>query len=139
MYMINDSTAIVLQEEVIAQKLDSFSKSNRNDPNKYIVFGVMDCTLQNLARRAWDLMNRGMQGVAISCDKLHTLQISLTSKKMMQLFRIMEDRNAYLLISLGDEDSVLGDEDSVLEELKQVVAECKRLKVVLWDTHLIVN
>jgi hypothetical protein len=44
----------------------------------------------------------------------------------------MEDRNAYLLISLGDEDSVL-------EELKQVVAECKRLKVVLWDTHLIVN
>ena len=30
-------------------------------------------------------------------------------------------------------------EDSVLEELKQVVAECKRLKVVLWDTHLIVN
>lgn len=132
MYMINDSTAIVLQEEVIAQKLDSFSKSNRNDPNKYIVFGMMDCTLQNLARRAWDLMNRGMQGVALSCDKLHTLQISLTSKKMMQLFRIMEDRNAYLLISLGDEDSVL-------EELKQVVAECKRLKVVLWDTHLIVN
>ena len=132
MYMINDSTAIVLQEEVIAQKLDSFSKSNRNDPNKYIVFGMMDCTLQNLARRTWDLMNRGMQGVAISCDKLHTLQISLTSKKMMQLFRIMEDRNAYLLISLGDEDSVL-------EELKQVVAECKRLKVVLWDTHLIVN
>ncbi|SEM80342.1 hypothetical protein SAMN04487902_103309 [Prevotella sp. ne3005] len=132
MYMINDSTAIVLQEEVIAQKLDSFSKSNRNDPNKYIVFGMMDCTLQNLARRAWDLMNRGMQGVAISCDKLHTLQISLTSKKMMQLFRIMEDRNSYLLISLGDEDSVL-------EELKQVVAECKRLKVVLWDTHLIVN
>ncbi len=132
MYMINDSTAIVLQEEVIAQKLDSFSKSIRNDPNKYIVFGMMDCTLQNLARRAWDLMNRGMQGVAISCDKLHTLQISLTSKKMMQLFRIMEDRNAYLLISLGDEDSVL-------EELKQVVAECKRLKVVLWDTHLIVN
>ncbi|WP_170836027.1 hypothetical protein [Prevotella sp. ne3005] len=130
--MINDSTAIVLQEEVIAQKLDSFSKSNRNDPNKYIVFGMMDCTLQNLARRAWDLMNRGMQGVAISCDKLHTLQISLTSKKMMQLFRIMEDRNSYLLISLGDEDSVL-------EELKQVVAECKRLKVVLWDTHLIVN
>ncbi len=130
--MINDSTAIVLQEEVIAQKLDSFSKSIRNDPNKYIVFGMMDCTLQNLARRAWDLMNRGMQGVAISCDKLHTLQISLTSKKMMQLFRIMEDRNAYLLISLGDEDSVL-------EELKQVVAECKRLKVVLWDTHLIVN
>jgi uncharacterized radical SAM superfamily protein len=130
--MINDSTAIVLQEEVIAQKLDSFSKSNRNDPNKYIVFGMMDCTLQNLARRAWDLMNRGMQGVAISCDKLHTLQISLTSKKMMQLFRIMEDRNACLLISLGDEDSVL-------EELKQVVAECKRLKVVLWDTHLIVN
>lgn len=132
MYMINDSMAIVLQEEVIAQKLDSFSKSNRNDPNKYIVFGMMDCTLQNLARRAWDLMNRGMQGVAISCDKLHTLQISLTSKKMMQLFRIMEDRNACLLISLGDEDSVL-------EELKQVVAECKRLKVVLWDTHLIVN
>lgn len=132
MYMINDSTAIVLQEEVIAQKLDSFSKSIRNDPKKYIVFGMMDCTLQNLARRAWDLMNRGMQGVAISCDKLHTLQISLTSKKMMQLFRIMEDRNAYLLISLGDEDSVL-------EELKQVVAECKRLKVVLWDTHLIVN
>ena len=132
MYMINDSTAIVLQEEVIAQKLDSFSKSNRNDPNKYIVFGMMDCTLQNLARRAWDLMNRGMQGVAISCDKLHTLQISLISKKMMQLFRIMEDRNAYLLISLGDEHSVL-------EELKQVVAECKRLKVVLWDTHLIVN
>ena len=132
MYMINDSTAVVLQEEVIAQKMDSFSKSNRNDPNKYIVFGMMDCTLQNLARRAWDLMNRGMQGVAISCDKLHTLQISLTSKKMMQLFRIMEDRNAYLLISLGDEDSVL-------EELKQVVAECKRLKVVLWDTHLIVN
>jgi len=132
MYMINDSTAIVLQEEVIAQKLDSFSKSNRNDPNKYIVFGMMDCTLQNLARRAWNLMNRGMQGVALSCDKLHTLQISLTSKKMMQLFRIMEDRNAYLLISLGDEDSVL-------EELKQVVAECKRLKVVLWDTHLIVN
>lgn len=132
MYMINDSTAIVLQEEVIAQKLDSFSKSNRNDPNKYIVFGMMDCTLQNLARRAWDLMNRGMQGVALSCDKLHTLQISLTSKEMMQLFRIMEDRNAYLLISLGDEDSVL-------EELKQVVAECKRLKVVLWDTHLIVN
>lgn len=132
MYMINDSTAIVLQEEVIAQKLDSFSKSNRNDPNKYIVFGMMDCTLQNLARRAWNLMNRGMQGVALSCDKLHTLQISLTSKEMMQLFRIMEDRNAYLLISLGDEDSVL-------EELKQVVAECKRLKVVLWDTHLIVN
>ena len=132
MYMINDSTAIVLQEEVIAQKLDSFSKSNRNDPNKYIVFGMMDCTLQNLARRAWNLMNRGMQGVALSCDKLHTLQISLTSKKMMQLFRIMEDRNACLLISLGDEDSVL-------EELKQVVAECKRLKVVLWDTHLIVN
>lgn len=132
MYMIKDSTAIVFQEEVIAQKLDSFSKNSRNDPNKYVVFGMMDCTLQNLARRAWDLMNRGMQGVALSCDKLHRHQISLTSNKMMQLFRIMEDRDAYLLISLGDEESVR-------DELKQVVAECKRLKVVLWDTNYIFN
>lgn len=132
MYMIKDSTAIVLQEEVITQKLDSFSKTSGNDPNKYVVFGMMDCTLQNLARRAWNLMNRGMQGVALSCDKLHRHQISLTSNKMMQLFRIMEDRDAYLLISLGDEESVL-------DELKQVVAECKRLKVVLWDTNYIFN
>jgi HKD family nuclease len=44
----------------------------------------------------------------------------------------MEDRNAYLLISLGEDESIL-------DELKQVVKECKRLKVVLWDTHLIVN
>lgn len=132
MYIIKDSTAIVLQEDVIVQKLDSFSIICRKDPNKYIFFGMMDCTLQDLSRRAWNLMNRGMQGVALSSDKLHTLKISLTSKKMMQLFRIMEDRNAYLLISLGEDESIL-------DELKQVVKECKRLKVVLWDTHLIVN
>lgn len=132
MYMINDSTAIVLQEEVILQVLDRFSETSRQNPNNFFIFGLMDCSKQNLSRRAWNLMNFGMDGVALSCEKLQKLQISLTSKKMMQLFRIMEDRQAYLLISLGEEMNVM-------EELHKVVAECTHLKIVLWDTRTMVN
>lgn len=132
MFQKIESTAIILQEDVIEQEMAQLSEIKKDNPCKFYIFGLMDCSIQNLSQRAWNLMNRGMQGVALSCDKLHKLQISLTSKKMMQLFRIMEDRDAYLLISLGQSDDYI-------RELQNVVMECNRLKIVLWDTETSFN
>ncbi len=116
--------AVIIQESVCESQMDICSEMARLNPGQYIFFGLLDYKRPNLSKWAWSLMNHGMEGVAISHKDLDNYGISLTSRKMMQLFRIMEDREAYLLISLGEEDKYK-------EELNDVVSECKRLKVVI--------
>jgi len=116
--------AVIIQESVCESQMDVCSEMARLNPGQYIFLGLLDYSQSNLSQWAWSLMNHGMEGVAISCKDLGDRGISLTSQKMMQLFRIMEDRDAYLLISLGEEEKYK-------KELHDVVSECTRLKVII--------
>lgn len=108
-------------EELKPEKLAAYEKSTRG---RCLLFSLLDYGQPELSRHVWELMNHGLNGVAISCNRLQKDSIKLTSRSMMQMFRMLEDRDAYLLVSFGADDEYF-------DQMKSVVTECTRLRVIL--------
>lgn len=115
---------IIPQQEM--GEMEKVTELERNNQGRCLLFGLMDYSQPELSKHVWELMNHGMQGVAISCNRLKKLGIKLTSQPMMQMFRMLEDRQAYLLVAFGQDDTYIA-------EMGQVARECADLKIVLGD------
>ncbi|MBO4810819.1 MAG: hypothetical protein J5552_04560 [Prevotella sp.] len=105
-----------------------FAATAKGNVRNTIVLASIDCRHPQLSRYVWNLMNRGVEGVALSCDDLQQQGIGLTSKPMMQMFRMLEDRGGYLLVDFGSDQEHL-------QQMGQVVGECTGLQVMMNVQH----
>ncbi|MDE7090078.1 MAG: amidohydrolase, partial [Prevotella sp.] len=113
------SAAVVVQEFIDGLQNDYLADVQRRFPDRFFVCGMADYLHDGFLEQARQLIQQGFRGMAIPGHRL--LGRSLTSNEMMQMFKLMEEKNIVLSITLTD-----GNEQ--VAQLREVIAECPRLK-----------
>ena len=116
------SAAVVVQEFIDGLQNDYLIEVQRQYPDRFFCFGMADYLHDGFYKQAVLLVEQGFRGLAIPGHRL--LGRALTSDEMMQMFRMMEEKNIALSITLAD-----GDEQ--VAQLREVIEECPRLKIAI--------
>ncbi|MDE5784631.1 MAG: amidohydrolase [Prevotella sp.] len=116
------SAAVVVQEFIDGLQNDYLADVQRRFPDRFFVCGMADYLHDGFLEQARQLIQQGFRGMAIPGHRL--LGRSLTSNEMMQMFKLMEEKNIVLSITLTD-----GNEQ--VAQLHEVIAECPRLKIAI--------
>ena len=116
------SAAVVVQEFIDGLQNDYLIEVQRQYPDRFFCFGMADYLHDGFYKQAVLLVEQGFRGLAIPGHRL--LGRALTSDEMIQMFRMMEEKNIALSITLAD-----GDEQ--VAQLREVIEECPRLKIAI--------
>ena len=114
--------AVVVQEFIDGLQNDYLAQVSRKYPQRFFVFGMADYLHDGFFQQAQALLEQGFRGLAIPGHRL--LGRGLTSDEMMQMFRLMQEREAILSITLSDGMQQV-------HELREVIEECPRLKIAI--------
>ncbi len=116
------AAAVVVQEFIDGLQNDYLSTVAHTWPERFFVYGMPDWLHDGFYAEAVRLLDDGFRGLAIPGHRL--LGRSLCSSEMMQVFRHMEQRGAYLSITLADGMTQV-------DELREVISMCPRLRVAI--------
>lgn len=116
------AAAVVVQEFIDGLQNDYLSVVARTWPERFFVYGMPDWLHDGFYAEAVRLLDDGFRGLAIPGHRL--LGRSLCSSEMMQVFRLMEQRGAYLSITLADGMTQV-------DELREVISMCPRLRIAI--------
>ena len=116
------AAAVVVQEFIDGLQNDYLSTVARTWPERFFVYGMPDWLQDGFYAEAVRLLDNGFRGLAIPGHRL--LGRSLCSSEMMQVFRLMEQRGAYLSITLADGMTQV-------DELREVISKCPRLRIAI--------
>ncbi|MBR4130118.1 MAG: amidohydrolase [Bacteroidaceae bacterium] len=116
------AAAVVVQEFIDGLQNDYLLEVSRKYPQRFFVCGMADYLQEGFFIQAKALIEQGFRGIAIPGHRL--LGRKLTSDEMMQMFRLMEEKDVILSITLADGPQQVG-------ELREVIQECPRLKIAI--------
>ena len=116
------AAAVVVQEFIDGLQNDYLSTVARTWPERFFVYGMPDWLHDGFYAEAVRLLDNGFRGLAIPGHRL--LGRSLCSSEMMHVFRLMEQRGAYLSITLADGMTQV-------DELREVISMCPRLRIAI--------
>ena len=115
--------AVVVQEFIDGIQNDYLKTVQQQYPDRFFCFAMVDYLKDGFSEQAHHLMaNEGFRGIAIPGHRL--MGRPLTSPEMMQMFRLMEDNNWLLSITLED-----GMEQ--VAQLQEVIKACPKLKIAI--------
>ena len=120
------TAAVVVQEFIDGLQNDYLAQVQQRYPDRFIVCGMADYRLPGWLQQAKELINHGFRGIAIPGHRLQTPKgrISLTSPDMMEMFRIMQDKDVFLSITLEDGAAQV-------PEMEEVIQEFPNLKIAV--------
>lgn len=120
------SAAVVVQEFIDGLQNDYLAEVRCRYPDRFVVCGMCDYFHPGFFAHASQLVADGFQGIAIPAHRLLTDsgRVALNSDEMMRMFRMMEQNNVFLSITLADGDAQVG-------EMEDVIAECPRLRIAI--------
>ena len=120
------SAAVVVQELIDGCQNRYLQQVREKYPERFITCGMVNFFQPNLPLQAQILIDSGFKGLAIPGHRLLTdeLQIHLNSPEMMKMFRLMEEHDVFLSITLAD-----GKQQT--EELRDVIRACPGLRIAL--------
>ena len=112
------TAAVVVQEFIDGLQNEYLADVQSRYPDRFIVCGMADYRLPGWLDQAKDLINQGFRGMAIPGHRLQTPsgRISLTSPDMMEMFRIMQDKDIFLSITLEDGSAQVPQMEEVIQE-----------------------
>ena len=116
------SVAVVVQEFIDGLQNDYLCDVQHRFPDRFFCFGMADYLSDGFYEQAVQLVDQGFRGMAIPGHRL--LGKPLTCPEMMRMFRMMEERDIALSITLAD-----GDEQ--VAQLREVIQDCPRLKIAI--------
>ena len=115
--------AVVVQEFIDGIQNDYLKTVQQQYPDRFFCFAMVDYLKDGFCEQAHHLMaNEGFRGMAIPGHRL--MGRPLTSPEMMKMFRLMEDNNWLLYITLED-----GMEQ--VAQLREIIKECPKLKIAI--------
>ena len=114
--------AVVVQEFIDGLQNDYLASVGRTWSDRFFVYGMPDWLHDGFYDEAVRLLDDGFRGLAIPGHRL--LGRPLNSEEMMKVFRLMEQRDAYLSITLADGPAQVA-------ELQEVISECPRLHIAI--------
>lgn len=120
------SAAVVVQELIDGCQNDYLLEVARKYPDRFVVCGMCDYFTSDLASQASSLIEKGFHGIAIPGHRLilDDRRIMLNSPEMMEMFRLMQEKDVFLSITLAD-----GDEQ--VAEMEDVIRECPDLRIAV--------
>lgn len=120
------SAAVVVQELIDGNQNDYLIDVQQRYPNRFVVCGMFNYFGENVVEEVRSLIQRGFQGIAIPGHRLilDDRRVMLNTPEMIQAFRLMEENNVFLSITLADGDLQV-------RELEDVIAECPRLRIAI--------
>lgn len=120
------SAAVVVQELIDGNQNDYLIDVQQRYPNRFVVCGMFNYFGENVVEEVRSLIQRGFQGIAIPGHRLilDDRRVMLNTPEMIQAFRLMEENNVFLSITLADGDLQV-------KELEEVIAECPRLRIAI--------
>lgn len=120
------SAAVVVQELIDGNQNDYLIDVQQRYPNRFVVCGMFNYFGENIVEEVRSLIQRGFQGIAIPGHRLilDDRRVMLNTPEMIQAFRLMEENDVFLSITLADGDLQV-------RELEEVIAECPRLRIAI--------
>ena len=120
------SAAVVVQELIDGCQNDYLLDVARRYPDRFITCGMCDYFTDGLKTQAETLIDKGFKGIAIPGHRLilDDRRIMLNSPEMMSMFKVMEEKDVFLSITLADGDVQV-------EEMKDVISECPDLRIAI--------
>ena len=115
--------AVVVQEFIDGIQNDYLAEVQRRWPDRFITCGMADYLHDGFFETVRHLIEEvGFRGIAIPGHRL--LGRPLTNPEMMQMFKLMEQHNTMLSITLAD-----GPEQ--VAQMREVISECPRLRIAI--------
>ncbi len=120
------SAAVITQEFIDGIQNDYLSDVARRYPHRFLVCGMCEFRRPGFFPHAKELLDNGFRAIKIPAQRLLLPEgrVMLISDEMMQMFRLMEERNAILSIDLADGGTQVG-------EMEEIIQECPRLKIAI--------
>ena len=120
------AAAVVVQELIDGCQNDYLLEVSNKYPDRFITCGMCDYFAQDLERQAGELVAKGFKGIAVPGHRLiqDDVRVMLNSTEMMKMFKLMEEKDVFLSITLAD-----GDEQ--VPEMKDVISECPDLRIAI--------
>ena len=115
------AAAVVVQELIDGLQNDYLAEVQRRCPDRFLTCGMCDFAAPEFAEQAQTLAEKGFRAMAIPA---HRLSLALNSPELMRMFRLMEERDMVLSITLADGDRQVG-------ELREVIEERPRLRIAI--------
>lgn len=120
------SAAVITQEFIDGIQNDYLAEVAQKYPNRFFVCGMCEFRKPGFLPKAKELLDNGFKAIKIPAQRLLLKdgRVMLTSDEMMQMFHIMEQKNAILSIDLADGDLQVS-------EMEEIIQECPDLKIAI--------
>lgn len=120
------TAAVVVQELIDGNQNDYLIDVAQRYPDRFIVCGMFDYFGNNILEEVRALIDRGFKGIAIPGHRLITddRRVVLNSPEMIAAFKLMEEKDVFLSITLADGAMQVG-------ELQEVIEECPKLRIAI--------
>jgi predicted TIM-barrel fold metal-dependent hydrolase len=120
------SAAVVTQEYIDGLQNDYLLEVQHKYPQRFLCCGMVDVRKAGFLPHAKQLIEQGFKAIKIPANRLISdrNRIWLTDDEMMQMFRLMEQKNIILSIDLADGASQIS-------EMNEIIATCPALKIAI--------
>ena len=120
------SAAVITQEYIDGNQNDYLLEVQQKYPDRFLCCGLVDVRKKDYEEQAKELVSQGFKGIKLPANRfsLPEGKVSLTSKEMMQMFKLMEGNDVFLSIDLEEGTSQVG-------EMKEIISECPNLKIAI--------
>ena len=120
------SAEVVVQALIDGCQNDYLLEVAQKYPDRFITCGMCDYFTEDLEAQAKSLIDKGFKGIAIPGHRLiqDNGRIMLNSPEMMKMFKVMEEKDVFLSITLADGDVQV-------EEMKDVISGCPELRIAI--------
>lgn len=120
------SAAVITQEYIDGLQNDYLEQVQQQYPDRFLCCGMVDARRPGFFPHAAALAERGFKAIKVPAQRLLLSggRVYLTSDEMMQMFRLMEEKDILLSVDLTDGAEQVG-------EMEEIIAECPRLRIAI--------
>jgi predicted TIM-barrel fold metal-dependent hydrolase len=120
------SASVITQEYIDGDQNEYLREVQQKYPDRFLCCGMVDVRKEGYLEHARALIEKGFRGIKLPANRfsLPERRISMTTDKMMQMFKLMEENGIFLSIDLEEGTSQVG-------EMKEIIGECPDLKIAI--------
>lgn len=120
------SAAVITQEYIDGLQNDYLLEIGKKYPDRFLCCGMVNARIDGFLPHARKLIDDGFKAIKLPAGRLLMAdkRVYLTSDEMMQMFRLMEQKDIILSIDLAD-----GAEQ--VAEMKEIISEFPNLRIAI--------
>lgn len=120
------AAAVLTQEYIDGLQNDYLWEVQQKYPDRFLSCGMVDVRIAGYLEHGKQLIEQGFKGVKLPANRflLPDRRIYLTNDDLMQLFKLMEEKDVFLSIDLADGDLQVA-------EMNEIISEFPNLRIAI--------